>query len=88
MKSLNAKSLVIGFLMGMCVFVLVAANPGTPETGIGRYQICTDGEEAWAIDTLTGQVVLYMVDDFFKANPKMKHARTSAWASPLKVAGP
>jgi hypothetical protein len=88
MKSLNAKSLVIGFLMGMCVFVLVAANGGSPETGIGRYQICTDGEEAWAIDTLTGQVVLYMVDDFFKANPKMKHATTSTWASPLKVAGP
>ena len=87
MKGLNVKSLLVGFLLGCCVFLLVAAGGDSTGNGAGRYQIATDGEEAWAIDTRTGQVVFYKVDDFFKAQPKIRHAKALSWGGALQVDG-
>jgi hypothetical protein len=85
MKGLEIKSLAIGLLLGCCVFLLVAAGGDFAGDGAGRYQIVTDGEEAWAIDTQTGQVVFYKVDDFFASRPKIRHAKALSWGGALQI---
>jgi hypothetical protein len=50
------KNLIIGFLMGLCAMLVVAAANNSHSTG--RYQCCSAGDESlsvFVIDTDTGQ---------------------------------
>jgi hypothetical protein len=54
---LSFSSLVIGFLLALCLLLVIAAA-GTYDNSIGRYQCCAAGNESLAvfvIDTETGQ---------------------------------
>ena len=54
-RNMNLATLAGGFLLGLCVMLLVGADYGNTN---GRYQCCPAGEESLAvfvIDTQTGQ---------------------------------
>ena len=55
--NLNFSSLVIGFLLALCLLLVIAAA-GAYDDSIGRYQCCAAGNESltvFVIDTETGQ---------------------------------
>ena len=55
-SNVGFKNLVIGFLLGLCVTLAIAAV-GSNESGTGRYQCCAAGGDELAVfvvDTETG----------------------------------
>ncbi len=61
MKTMDAKSVVVGFLFGVCAILALGAADGNGNNGeVGRYQIeCPNANSTtccFVIDTKTGQV--------------------------------
>lgn len=57
MRTVDAKSILIGLVLGLCIFLALGAADGR-DASIGRYQIaCPDSQNTcFVIDTRTGQV--------------------------------
>jgi len=56
-RSADIKNLVIGFLLGVCLMLVIAAA-GSNHGDVGTYQCCAAGNDSLAVfvtDTRTGQ---------------------------------
>ncbi len=56
-RSVNIKNLAIGFLLGICLMLAIAAASSN-SADIGTYQCCAAGDDSLAVfvtDTRTGQ---------------------------------
>jgi hypothetical protein len=56
------KNFVIGFLLGLCVMLAIAAASSNDDKNCGTYQCCAAGDDptaAFVIDTRTGQTWLF-----------------------------
>lgn len=57
-KSIDVKSLVIGILITVIIFLVLGAAQSTPNGSIGRFQLVSSvmSDEAFVVDTVSGQV--------------------------------
>ena len=58
MKTIDTKSLLIGLLLGVCIFLVLGATSESQKGDAGRYQVaCPDATNVcFVIDTQTGHV--------------------------------
>ena len=56
MRSHSLDKLVIGFLLGVCLMLVIgAARSGSPSP-VGTYQVGCDADDVYVLNTQTGQL--------------------------------
>ena len=61
MKKMNLDKLIIGFLLGMCLVLLLGASGQGVSQEVGTWQVSGDREGGYIVNTRTGQV--WWLDD-------------------------
>lgn len=66
-KQIDIKSLVIGILLTVCVILAMGARQSSVSTLFGRFQLAATENNAYIIDSTTGQVWRRSHAEFYPA---------------------
>ena len=75
MKSLNYDKLIIGFLLGVCLMLLIGAAGSSSPKPAGTYQVAFREykRDAWVLNTQTGQLWAVSDDDWSYSGSASAH---------------